>query len=86
MTASPAGILKTIGELSVDEFMQRYWQRKPLLARAALPGFESPVSPELLWEMASRDDVQTALVNEKLALMATAYMQELRTQAIIVQE
>ena len=35
---------------------------------------------------ASRDDVQTALVNEKLALMATAYMQELRTQAIIVQE
>ncbi len=62
MTASPAGILKTIGELSVDEFMQRYWQRKPLLARAALPGFESPVSPELLWEMASRDDVQARLI------------------------
>lgn len=62
MTASPAGILKTIGELSVDEFMQRHWQRKPLLARAALPGFESPVSPETLREMASRDDVQSRLI------------------------
>ena len=35
---------------------------------------------------ASRDDVRTAMVNEKLALFATAYLQELRAQAIIVQQ
>ena len=35
---------------------------------------------------ASRDDVRTALLNEKLALMSTAYLQELRAQAIIVQQ
>jgi peptidyl-prolyl cis-trans isomerase SurA len=34
----------------------------------------------------SRDDVRTALMNEKLALLATAYLQELRTQAIILKE
>jgi hypothetical protein len=30
--------------------------------------------------------VRTAMVNEKLALFATAYLQELRAQAIIVQQ
>lgn len=35
---------------------------------------------------ASRDDVKSAMVNEKLALLATAYLQELQTQAIIVQQ
>ena len=34
----------------------------------------------------SRDDVRAALVNEKLALLATAYLQDLRTQAIIVRQ
>ncbi len=35
---------------------------------------------------ASRDDVRASLTNEKLALLAAAYLQELRTQAIIVQQ
>jgi hypothetical protein len=35
---------------------------------------------------ASHDDVRSSLVNEKLTLMATAYLQELRAQAFIVQE
>lgn len=35
---------------------------------------------------ASRDDVRSAMVNEKLALYAMAYLQELRTQAIIVSQ
>ena len=33
---------------------------------------------------ASADDVRSAMVNERLALLATAYLQDLRTQAIIV--
>lgn len=35
---------------------------------------------------ASHDEVRSAMMNEKLALYATAYLQELRTQAIIVQK
>ncbi len=35
---------------------------------------------------ASHDDVRSNLVNEKLTFMATAYLQELRAQAFIVQE
>jgi peptidyl-prolyl cis-trans isomerase SurA len=35
---------------------------------------------------ASRDDVHTAMVNEKLALLSISYLQELRAQAIIVQQ
>jgi len=35
---------------------------------------------------ASRDDVHTTLVNEKLAQLATAYLQELRIQAIILRQ
>lgn len=33
---------------------------------------------------ASTDDVRSAMINERLALLATAYLQELRAQAIIV--
>lgn len=65
MTASPAGILKTIGELSVDEFMRRHWQRAPLLARAALPDFKSPLSPDALLDMASQDEVQARLITQQ---------------------
>jgi peptidyl-prolyl cis-trans isomerase SurA len=35
---------------------------------------------------ASRDDVRTGLVNRKLTLLAAAYMEELRSQAIIIQQ
>lgn len=65
MTASPAGILKTIGELSVDEFMRRHWQRAPLLARNALPGFAPPLSPGELLEMAGQEDVHARLITRE---------------------
>jgi len=55
-------ILTSIGQTSVDEFMARYWQREPLLARAALPGFESPIEPADLFRLAGRDSVESRLV------------------------
>ena len=54
-------ILKTIGHLSVDEFMRRHWQRAPLLARNALPDFVSPVSREDVFEMAGDDALTSRL-------------------------
>jgi 50S ribosomal protein L16 3-hydroxylase len=56
-------LLDSIGELSVDQFMRRHWQRAPLLARAAFPGLRSPVTPARLFELAARDDVESRLVS-----------------------
>jgi 50S ribosomal protein L16 3-hydroxylase len=56
-------ILTTIGELSVEQFMRRFWQRAPLLVRGALPGFVSPLPAARLFELAARDDVESRVVS-----------------------
>ena len=39
--------LKTLlGGLSVEEFLEKYWQKQPLLVRQAIPGYQCPVTPE----------------------------------------
>ena len=35
-----------LGGLSAQQFLDEYWQQKPLLIRQAFPNFESPLSPE----------------------------------------
>lgn len=48
--------------LSVDEFLARHWQRRPLLVRAALPADCSPMPVEALLALAGDDDVESRLV------------------------
>jgi 50S ribosomal protein L16 3-hydroxylase len=55
-------VLESLGELSVDQFMRRHWQRAPLLARAAFPAFAPPIGPAGLFALAARDDVESRLV------------------------
>ncbi len=43
--------------------MRRHWQRKPLLIRGALPGFEPPLSAEALFALAAHDEVESRLVS-----------------------
>lgn len=54
-----------LGGLSLDEFMRRYWQRKPLLIRQAIPGFEAPLAPGALIELAGDDAVESRLVSSR---------------------
>lgn len=54
-----------LGGLSVEEFLRTYWQKQPLLIRGALPGFESPLSPEELAGLACEDDVEARLILER---------------------
>lgn len=54
--------LPLLGGLSPDDFMRRYWQRKPLLIRQAIPGFKPPVSIAALMKMARQDDVESRLI------------------------
>lgn len=53
------------GELSVDEFLRDYWQKKPLLIRQAIPGFRSPLRPEELAGLACEDSVESRLILEE---------------------
>jgi len=52
---------------SAEEFLDTYWQKKPLLLRKALP-FESPVSPDELAGLAMEEDVKARLIVEWGAL------------------
>src|SRR5690606_16992345 len=54
-----------LGDLSVDDFMRRHWQRKPLLIRQAIPGFAPPLDPEQLVELAADDAVESRLVTRR---------------------
>lgn len=44
------------------DFLRDYWQKRPLLIRGALPGFESPLSPEDLAGLACEDGVLARIV------------------------
>lgn len=58
-TAQP---LTLLGGISAEDFFANYWQKKPLLIRQAIPGFKALFSPEELFEMAARDDVESRLI------------------------
>ena len=48
--------------MPADVFLRDYWQKHPLLIRGALPGFESPLSPEDLAGLACEDGVLARIV------------------------
>ena len=61
-TPSVAWPLDLLGGVSPRRFMTEYWQRKPLLVRQAIPGFVPPVDREALFELASREEVESRCV------------------------
>ncbi|WP_417251570.1 JmjC domain-containing protein [Castellaniella sp.] len=52
-----------LGGLSPREFMRDYWQKKPLLIRQALPGFQPPVTIRDVQTLARREEVESRLVS-----------------------
>ena len=61
---NPDTPLQLLGGLTAREFMRDYWQKKPLLVRQAIPGFESPISPDELAGLALEEEVESRLVIE----------------------
>jgi 50S ribosomal protein L16 3-hydroxylase len=53
---------KTLAGLPAADFLRRYWQKKPLLARAALPQCTRLITREELFTLAGRDDLESRLV------------------------
>ena len=62
-SSAPAlSVLTHLGKMPVRAFLARHWQRTPLLVRQALPGFESPFAPSTLLELATRDEIESRLI------------------------
>ena len=48
--------------LSPAEFLRRHWQKKPLLARAGLSGYAGAITRDELFELATREDMESRIV------------------------
>lgn len=53
------------GGMSAARFMRDYWQRKPLLIRAAFPAGDPPLDADRLFALAGGDDVESRLVQRR---------------------
>lgn len=51
--------------LSQQQFLEQYWQKKPLLIRQAFTNFESPISPEELAGLACEPEIESRLIEEQ---------------------
>jgi len=51
-----------LGDHTPRNFLRDYWQKKPLLVRGALPGFQGLLARNDLIDLACRDDSQSRLV------------------------
>jgi 50S ribosomal protein L16 3-hydroxylase len=54
--------LQLLGGLTPAQFMKRHWQKKPLLVRAAIAGFQPLLARKDLFALAARDEVESRVV------------------------
>ena len=59
--------LQLLGGLAPKTFMQRHWQKKPLVIRQAIPDFMPPLDRADLLDLAAQDEVQSRLVVQATA-------------------
>lgn len=57
--------LQLLNNLTPAQFLARYWQKKPLLIRQAIPNFKGSMSPNDLAGLACEDDVQARIIKQK---------------------
>lgn len=53
-----------IKNLNIDEFLNNYWQQKPLLIRNAFPDYKSPISAEELAGLACEEFIESRIILE----------------------
>jgi 50S ribosomal protein L16 3-hydroxylase len=57
--------IKLLGGNSPTRFLRDYWQKKPLLIRGAIPGFEGLLTRDQLIGLACEDEAQSRLVTRR---------------------
>lgn len=60
--------MQLLGGLTHTEFLEEYWQKKPLLIRQAWPNFEPLLSKEELAGLSLEQDIESRLLIEEQAL------------------
>ena len=50
------------GDISKEEFLREYWQKKPLFIKSAIPGFISPLSPNELAGLSCEDEFESRII------------------------
>lgn len=54
--------------LNIDDFLENYWQKKPLLIRAAFTDYQSPITAEELAGLACEDFVESRIISEQKSM------------------
>jgi 50S ribosomal protein L16 3-hydroxylase len=62
-----------LGGLTARDFLRRYWQKRPLFVRDALPQFQGVVDARTLLRLAARDDVESRMVERRGKRRETAH-------------
>lgn len=57
-------MINILGTITAEQFLNEYWQKKPLLIRQAIPNFQSPVSPDELAGLACEAEIESRIVIE----------------------
>lgn len=55
--------LPQLHNFDIDDFLQHYWQQRPLLIRQALPEFDNPITPDELAGYACEPDVESRIIS-----------------------
>ena len=56
--------MSPLGNISIEEFLQEYWQKKPLLIRNAFPDFVSPIDPDDMAGLSLMEEVESRIILE----------------------
>jgi 50S ribosomal protein L16 3-hydroxylase len=62
-----------LGKTSVDVFLKKYWQKKPLLIRNAIENFQSPITEKDLFKIAQNEEAISRLIEFKKNLWQRKY-------------
>jgi 50S ribosomal protein L16 3-hydroxylase len=62
-----------LGKTSVDVFLKKYWQKKPLLIRNAIENFQSPITEKDLFKIAQNEEAISRLIEFKKNLWQVKY-------------
>lgn len=52
-----------LGSLSIEKFLQEYWQKKPLLIKGGIKHFSDPLTADELAGLATEEDVESRIVS-----------------------
>jgi len=57
--------INPLGNLSPEDFLKHYWQKKPLVIRQAFPNFQCPITAEELAGLSCEEEVNSRIIIEK---------------------